>query len=279
MAEEGAAPEVIGAEEQKEAQAPDQEKMAEVDIADLPPHLACIAGAARVEIREKASLIEAITAAMGQEVEMANKYRIFSEGGEEELYFAVEETSCCARQMKQCAPDCAPWNVSILYTKDGNSTPAFKLTRGFTCTYLCCNRPKVDLIDVTTDTKLGSMVDPYACCDMTFKILDAEDNKILKANGGCCQPGLICPLPCGPCAEVNFPVTTVDGAEVGHIKKKVPGCCTFFFASDVDNYMVDFEGVTNPSHKMLLMGLAIFMDFRYFNDNKNDDKGGAANAV
>jgi len=274
MAEDGAAPEVIGAEEQKEAQAPEQ-----VAMEDLPPHLACIAELTKVEIREKASLIEALTAAMGQEIEMANKYRIFSDGGEEELFFAVEESSCCQRQMKQCAPDCAPWNVSILLTKDGAYTPAFKLTRPCTFTFMCCNRPKVDLIDVTTDTKLGSMVDPYACCDMTFKIRDAEDNPVLKANGGCCQPGLICPLPCGPCAEVNFPVSdAATGEEVGHIKKKVPGCCTFFFASDVDNYYVDFGGVKNPNYKMLLIGLSIFMDFRYFNDNKNDDKGGGAAA-
>lgn len=272
MAEEGAAPEVIGAEEQKEAEAP-----AQVAMEDLPPHLAAIAELTKVEVREKASLIEALTAALGQEIEMANKYRIFNDGGEEELFFAVEETSCCKRQMKQVCPDCAPWDVSILYTKDGANTPAFKLTRGFTCTYMCCNRPVVDLIDVTTDTKLGSIRDPYACCDMTFKVRDAEDNPVLKANGGCCQPGLICPLPCGPCAEVNFPVTdAATGAEVGHIKKKVPGCCTFFFASDVDNYFIDFGGVTNPNYKMLLIGLSIFMDFRYFNDNKNDDKGADA---
>jgi len=245
----------------------------------LPPHLACLAQQQRVEVKEKANLIEAVTAIIGQEVEMANKYRVLSDGGSE-LFYAVETTNCCVRQAKQCFPDCAPWDLDILYTEGGNSTLAFKMQRDWTCTCCCFNRPKVEMVDVTTGRKVGSIRDPFACCNLTFDINGPDDDEALKAEGGCCQWGLCCPLPCGPCSKVDFPIVDgKTGSNVGHVQKKVPGCCKFFFAPDVDNYKIDFGGVQNPEYKALLMGLSIFIDFRYFQDNRNDDNGGIVGAL
>ena len=34
------------------------------------------------------------------------------EGGD--IFYAVESTDCLSRQIKQCCPDCAPWNVEML---------------------------------------------------------------------------------------------------------------------------------------------------------------------
>merc|ERR1712224_800941 len=63
-----------------------------------------------VEITEKVSVLEAAAAAMGQEVEMPNKYSIMDESGKR-IFFVVESTGFCARQCKQVAGDCAPWDV------------------------------------------------------------------------------------------------------------------------------------------------------------------------
>jgi len=237
------------------------------------PHIACLGrpDITGVDVQEKANIVEAITAIIGQEIEMANKYKISSSG--KEIFYAVEETDCLTRQAKQCAPDCAPWKVGILYTEGGQSMKAFEMKRDCTCTCLCFNRPVVVMTDATTGQKIGSIKDPFACCDLNFNLRGPDDESVLKANGGCCQWGLCLPLPCGPCAEVNFPVSdTSSGDEVGHLKKKVPGCCKFFFAPDVDNFEVDFGGVQHPHYKALLIGLAIFMDFRYFSNNINDDE-------
>lgn len=241
---------------------------------NLPPHLACLAQQQRVEVKEKVNLIEAVTAIIGQEIEMANKYKILSDRGSE-LFYAVEETNCFVRQVKQCFPDCAPWNVDILYTEGGNSTLVYKMQRDWTCTCCCFNRPVVEMTDVTTGQKVGSIQDPFACCDLTFKINGQDGDEALEARGGCCQWGLCCPLPCGPCSTVDFPIVDAKtSANVGHLQKKVPGCCKFFLAPDVDNYKVEFGAVQNPHYKALLIGLSIFVDFRYFNDNSNDDNGG-----
>lgn len=131
---------------------------------------------------------------------------------------------------------------------------------------------RVNMMDANTNEKLGSIRDPFACCDLTFSVRDSADQDVLHAKGGCCQWGLCCPLPCGPCSKVHFPIHDAKGDEaVGGIEKQVPSCLKFCLAPDVDNYKVDFKGMKDPTNKALVMGLAIFMDFRYFNDNRNSD--------
>lgn len=66
---------------------------------------------------------------------------------------------------------------------------------------------------------------------------------------------------------------------MGIFRKKVPSCCTFFLAPDVDNYKVEFGKVQHPEYRALLIAMAIFIDFRYFNENSNDDNGGLMGAI
>jgi hypothetical protein len=239
----------------------------------------CLHSQSTILIKEQASMIEALTAIIGQEIEMGNKYKIMTQS-EEEIFFAVEETDCMTRQLKQCCPDCAPWSLGIAFTQGGANQKVFHMKRDWTCTFCCFNRPVVEVIDVPSGQKLGSISDPFACCDLTFDVRDPGDQTVIKANGGCCQWGLCCPLPCGPCAEVNFEINDAgSGQKVGNLQKKVPNCCKFFFAPDVDNFNVEFGGVSHPQYKALIMALAIFMDFRYFNENSNDDEGGLAGAM
>merc|ERR1719420_376882 len=91
---------------------------------------------------------------------------------------------------------------------------------------------------------LGSLTDPCTCCNMVFVLRDAQDADVLRADGGCCQWGLCCPLPCGPCSTVEFDIEGPSGEKFGRMTKKVPNCCKFLFASDVDNYKLDIENVS-----------------------------------
>eukprot|EP00421_Protoceratium_reticulatum_P073145 CAMPEP_0168407218 /NCGR_PEP_ID=MMETSP0228-20121227/26049_1 /TAXON_ID=133427 /ORGANISM="Protoceratium reticulatum, Strain CCCM 535 (=CCMP 1889)" /LENGTH=64 /DNA_ID=CAMNT_0008420881 /DNA_START=6 /DNA_END=197 /DNA_ORIENTATION=- len=62
---------------------------------------------------------------------------------------------------------------------------AFNMKRDFTCTCCCFNRPVVEMTDVASGQKIGSIQDPWACCDLTFSVRDPSDTTVLKANGGC----------------------------------------------------------------------------------------------
>lgn len=242
-------------------------------------HQMALAKMESMDVREKASVFEALTAIVGVEVEMANRYEILNPANGERTFYAVEKTGFCGRQVKQCLPDCAAWDLDVIYMP--KEEVVYELRRPWTCTCCCFNRPVVDVTDVISGQKIGSVADPWHCCSFTLTVRGPEDQDLINAKGGCCQWGYCCPLPCGPCSRVEFPLEdATSGESLGHMQKKVPGCCKWLFASDVDDYHLTFgEGMRDPNHKALVMALAIFTDFRWFSDNSADDQGGLAGKV
>jgi len=229
-----------------------------------------------IQVRERANLLQEVTAMLGAEIEMANKYNILDAAGND-LFYAVERTDCCRRQLQNgCCHDCAPYDVDILYTPPGYLNQKFvKMTRPFQCTCCCLNRPVAEVIDEATNTKIGSFRDPCTCCALKFQVRDANDNDVLLVDGGCCccQPGMWCPLPCGPCSHVVFDVKDArSGEKVATVEKKVPGCLAWCFTPDIDNYQLEFEKVHHAQWKAILLAFTIFMDFRYFNTNRNQQE-------
>jgi len=235
-----------------------------------------------IRIKEKVSVIEAASAIIGQEIEMANRYSVHDRSTGAQLFYAVEQTGCLARQLKQLCSDCAPWSVDILAGGPGGMAPAVKMERPFSCTCCCFNRPTVQILNANSAETMGYVTDPCTFCNYNFYVRDAGGRNIIAAEGGCCQWGICCPCPCGPCSEVNFDLTDPQsGTNIGRLQKKVPGILKFFLAPDVDNYTVEF---TNPQgwsaqKKMLAIALSIFMDFRLFSENPNDDEGGLIGAM
>eukprot|EP00405_Crypthecodinium_cohnii_P019409 CAMPEP_0206480686 /NCGR_PEP_ID=MMETSP0324_2-20121206/37568_1 /ASSEMBLY_ACC=CAM_ASM_000836 /TAXON_ID=2866 /ORGANISM="Crypthecodinium cohnii, Strain Seligo" /LENGTH=281 /DNA_ID=CAMNT_0053957773 /DNA_START=184 /DNA_END=1029 /DNA_ORIENTATION=- len=229
-----------------------------------------------VQVQEQANLVQELTAMIGMEIEMANRYRVL-DSAENQLFYAVERTSCCKRQLQQgCCHDCAPWEVDMLYTPPGHPNQLFLAMRR-PCQLTCCclNRPVAAVVDQITGEKIGSFKDPCTCCSLRFHIRDENDDDVLLVDGGlcCCQPGIWCPLPCGPCSKVDFEVKdAVNGNKVAEVTKQVPGCLSWCFTPDVDNYQVEFGAVTNPKWKAIVLALTIFMDFRYFNTNRNNEE-------
>merc|ERR1719387_2492796 len=223
-----------------------------------------------VKIEEKMNLLETASGLLGEvlgvdmELEMSNKYVIQTMEGHN-VFFAAEQTDFCNRQ---CGGDCRgididivtlgqdprvdkmadgqfDWSFNPLGQTDLTGAQKFmKMQKDCQCTCCCFNRPIINVTNGMTGQILGKIKDPWACCDMTFDLLDGNDEPTLTAKGGCCQLGLICPFPCGPCREVAFTVSDAKtGAEVGHLKKIVPDCLKFIVADDVDNYEVDFGQV------------------------------------
>merc|ERR1719203_1862685 len=226
----------------------------------------------RLQINEKVSVLEAGAALLGQEVEMPNTYHIIDPVSHRQLFTAEEQTDFFNRQMKQCCGDCAPWSIDINYTSPAAIQRVLHIDRPFSYTCLCCNRPTATVFDVASGARVGSITDPCTCFSTVFHVRDQAGKEIFTADGGCCQPGLWCPCPVGPCAQVDFDIKDQrSGQKVGHIRKQLPGVLSWLLAPDVDNYTVDFGKVRDPTHKALLMSLAIYMDFRYWNDSTRDN--------
>lgn len=227
-----------------------------------------------LEVKEHVSIFEAATALLGAEVEMANRYSIYGKD-KSRMFYAVEQTDFFRRCMKTyCCNDCMSWDVNVLYTGGDEPEKFLSISRPFTPSCCCFNRPIADVTLDSSGQKIGSIRDPWACCNFTFDLRDAEGETVYKVDGGCCQLGVWCPLPCGPFSRINLDVLESDtGEKVGQITKQIPGWCKWFFAPDVDNYQVDFEGVKGARWRAMLMAFTLFLDFRYFNDNENDNGG------
>mmetsp|Transcript_39078 Transcript_39078/g.58999 ORF Transcript_39078/g.58999 Transcript_39078/m.58999 type:complete len:87 (+) Transcript_39078:138-398(+) len=71
----------------------------------------------KLMIKEKASVIEAVTAMMGQEIEMANKYEIKDKETGEQLFF------CCRdrKLLQKAVPNRVPRLRSIQFGRDVDS--------------------------------------------------------------------------------------------------------------------------------------------------------------
>merc|ERR1740123_313718 len=227
------------------------------------------------EVQEKVRWGEVLTAALGVEVDFANQYKVV-DAANNDVFFFGEETDFCTRQMKRgaCA-DCVGWHVEGVTILGGQRTPFLTMKRDSSFTCCCFNRPVTQILDKATGNQIGSIRDPFACCDLTFQLMGPDGQDALLAKGGCCQWGLCCPLPCGPCAEVAFSVVDAKTQnEVGKITKKVPSCCKFLIDSEVDNYQVDFKEVKNAQWKAMLIALSVFIDFRYFSESQDPNEIG-----
>lgn len=132
----------------------------------------------------------------------------------------------------------------------------------------------IDVSDGATGELVGRIRDPCSCCDMTFTVEDRSGGEVFAAKGGICQPGVLCPCPCGPCREVHFPVKdSKNGQPVGKLTKIVPSCLKFMVADNVDNYEIDFGSIEDPQHKALMIALGLFIDFRHFNTRSDTSDG------
>lgn len=246
-----------------------------MDSQGVSPALMALNGTTRIEVQEKARMLEVITEDLiGFDAGFKNKYRVLDDRGMDILY-AVEQTDCFRRMFKAQCADCVSWEVDIFHVSNGRLAPGFKIERPCTFTCCCFNRPFLTVTDERTGRQLGKVKDPFTCCDLIFHITDPYGSEVLTGNGGMCQWGMCCRCPCGPCSEVNFPISDYRSQKsVGHIKKKVPHVLSFLIASHIDNYQVEFGEVQNPDYKALLMSMAIFMDFRYFSKGKSPAASG-----
>jgi hypothetical protein len=220
----------------------------------------------QIKIKQKFEVLEALTG-----FETQNEYNILDKNGVK-LFKAKEESDCLQRQ---CLPgDCRAFEYYITHHVGPLAgQPFLHIVREFQCTMCCANRPVLNVYDAVTKECLGSIRDPWALCDMTFDIMDAAGQEIIKVDGSCCQLGLFCQCPCGPCENVEFDIKdTKSGELVGGVDKTFTLANLVSFA-DNDNYKVTFGKVKNPKYKAMLLALAIFIDMRYFEVKGNGQQG------
>jgi len=237
-----------------------------------------------IQLRERFNLSEAITSMLRQDGNTTkSRYRIF-QGSGEEVFFGVETARFRLWPLQTFLPDCAPLSIDIYLTENRERvTPnetAFTLRRPCTLTCCCINRPVVDVTDVETGLRLGSIREPFGCCDFSFRIRDSDERPLMNVGSPIagrmqvCQAwGMCCPYPCGPCSTVDMKATklTHDEPGIAHVRRRMPLCWNTIFRKEQNSYYkVEFDTVQAPEDKALLMALAVLIDFKYFHMPNND---------
>jgi hypothetical protein len=239
-------------------------------------------------IHQKAQYLE------GCGCEFENIYSIYNakdtekdfEDSSQALFRCIEKSSCWQRNF--CKPDMRAFHMIIslnhivfnskLQTYSQSWIPFLRFEREYTCTLLCFNRPVMRVIQIDGEQEqiIGFITYPWTCFDYVYDIREIPEGKPpFSVIGSCCQCGLYCVCPCGPCKEVKFQVfENSNKSIIGNISKVWPGCLKAM-CSDADNYLIDFPIDLNPKLKSLIIATAIFMDYQHFETSPtrdNDEK-------
>lgn len=227
-----------------------------------------------VFLKQKFDTMEALTGC-----EFRNKYMVYQndpnkeKGFGPELLKAKEISGCCARNF--LSPTCREFNVEFENLWN-NSEQCIELVRPYTCTFLCCNRPRMEVFLTEGGNKrlIGQFVDNWNFMNYTFQIQDASGNAIYHVKAGCCQKGLICKgFPCKDCQRVEFELWDANKSQqIGTLLKLGKSCLKNMFG-DSDNFSIPFPERSTFEQRVLLMSFGIFIDFMMFEEKgKNNNR-------
>jgi len=167
----------------------------------------------------------------------------------------IERSNCCKRQVLGLM---RPTTIYLHMGTSKKDPVVAKFQKnchaGDEC--LCiswCNRPSMDIYDVQGG-KLGQVRDPVACCATNQTASDSAGNPHFYTQKGGCQTG---------CCGIKFPVKNVQtGDKDGLIWKRANGLCDTCY--DVNKFEVTFPSNSDVNAKTLLVGMAMLLDFVYF---------------
>lgn len=230
-----------------------------------------------VYIKQKLELLEVLT---GCETE--NKYVVYpaSETGEKlkhSMFKAKEKSNCLARVCLN--GDCRPFKVKVVHDADGPSSTEgqefMKFNREFACACCCFCRPEmaVTITEAGADKYIGKVRAPFKCCDLELEIYDSSDRIKYYINGSCCQLGIWCRWPCEPCQTVDFEILDSNRNQVAKLQKRTAGCLKSAI-SDADQFSLMFPQNASNEDRALLVAGVIMLDFRYFEQNPNQNNNG-----
>eukprot|EP00826_Nyctotherus_ovalis_P053630 TRINITY_DN6994_c0_g1_i3.p1 TRINITY_DN6994_c0_g1~~TRINITY_DN6994_c0_g1_i3.p1 ORF type:complete len:260 (+),score=43.55 TRINITY_DN6994_c0_g1_i3:47-781(+) len=196
------------------------------------------------------------------------------------LFKCIENSSCCQRYC--CSSFARAFKMDVSFkniTFDpatrsyiSSWTPFLVLERDYACTCCCCNRPfiKIKLTEGGKEEEIGRVTDCWSMCGYVYDLRSSDEKEFYTVDGSCCQCGLCCRCPCGPCKQVDFGVLDPSGNNVGNISKVWPGCGRALF-SDADSYSLTFPLNMTARFKIMVMVAAILIDYRHFEDSPADN--------
>jgi len=201
--------------------------------------------------------------------EQRNRYDVFvlSNGMTIRLFRCKEESGWC---MRQCCPTHArAFNMKVNFVAnnigqidDNFTAPIAIINRPWACTCMCLGRPEMTVTwNLGGQARtIGTVFDPFTCCNPQLNIYNAEGRELLRFVGNCCQCGFHC-----KCYKVEIDMYR-PGNDIpcGALIKteKFSSCIT-----NADTFNIFFPKDSSPEEKMLIIAATLMMDYQHFEDN------------
>lgn len=228
-----------------------------------------------IEIKQQPEFFEMMTGC-----ETANRYHVFGKTPQGYKYlFKCNEKSgwfmrnCCPSNFRQ-------FYMDIIHVTSGNSSaPQFskkfaELFKPFMCTICCLCRPEMIVTLSEGGKRVGIIRHVCTLFDPEFNIYDETGKLLYTLSADCCQCGLICSNNFfGKLSEVIFNIYGPGRNQVvGNILKKPASFNEL--VTDADSYQINFPPTATPKEKLLIIALALMIDYQYFEtDNEQRTRG------
>ena len=219
-------------------------------------------------IRQEPDFLENLTGC-----EQPNVYHIFgnSQLGFRYLFKCIEKSNCCARRF--CPSTNRPLDLDIIHCSSQDqlginyTTPFATMNKPCMCTICCLCRPEINVNLNSTGQAIGKIKHICTICDPTFEVYNSAGNLRFIVTASCCQCALLCPGFLGKTSQGVFDILEGD-QNVGRITKE-PATMSEI-ASDADSYVVNFPPSADANDKLLLTGLALMIDYQYFETDADE---------
>ena len=184
------------------------------------------------------------------------------------LFKCKEQSECCQRNC--CCASVREFSMAIKHVKphletddtfDNTDISAYKPCK---CTCFCLERPIMNVF-TNRNTLVGTVKQPFSCCDPIFTINDPSGVIKYYIWADCCQCGYCCGNNiCGKLSEVIFYIySNLDKTvKIGSITKKVAKLSEMI--TNADSYSIIFPEGAFPEDKLLLIAAALMIDYQYF---------------
>jgi len=205
--------------------------------------------------------------------EMSNFYQVLLPDEQNNtmlpLFDLKEDSSFC---MRQCCGANRSLVLNAVYpgTEDDATPPLFYIDKPYRMGCCCCSSKQCagrNYMEVFVGgAMVGSVQEQCLCnCRVAYNVCDANDEVLCTLNRCAC----FC-----ECMDVGFDILTPDGEETGQKVTKVFGGVLKEMFTTNDQFMVEFpEFMKTTQRKLLLVCAAMMVEFRHFENKKNNDGG------
>lgn len=230
-----------------------------------------LASCPSILIRQEPEFLEAFTGC-----ETPNIYHVFGNSplGYRYLFKCLEKSECCERMF--CPSKIRSFDMDIIHCTSidqlglGYDVPFANMQKPFMCTMACCCRPEINITLNGNNQEIGKAIHIFTCCNPTFELYNARGKLKYLASANCCQCILLCPGMIGKMYEGEFEIIdAVSNQVVGKIVKEPATMAEM--VTDADSYTINFPPNADAYDKLMLMGLAIMIDYQFFETNANDE--------